>query len=182
MFRPWFRCDSFFFYSWHCKGLMMLILCDVLFSSWTLIDKWFDETKSLDDYSADLCLTNTKQMDIESRDAGTSVPSALEHCFSSAQPCKPYEKNGLKTKQTTLLAVLSSSAPNLMQICLWTISFGSYMSVVYFKPLRLLLFLPGRTPFQQDESGVIDLAGGRMAGSMLAYVSVGVYLCEWNFT
>lgn len=57
-----------------------------------------------------------------------------------------------------------------------------YECSVYLKLLRLLLFLPGRTPFQQDESGVIDLAGGRMAGSMLAYVSVGVYLCERNFT
>lgn len=43
-------------------------------------------------------------------------------------------------------------------------------------------FSRGRTPFQQDESGVIDLAGGQMAGSMLAYFSVGVYLCERNFT
>lgn len=50
------------------------------------------------------------------------------------------------------------------------------MSVVYLKLVSLLLFLPGRTPFQQDESGVIDLAGGRMAGSMFAYFSVGVRL------
>lgn len=56
------------------------------------------------------------------------------------------------------------------------------MSVVYLKPVCLLLFLSGRTPFQQDESGVIDLAGGRTAGSMLAYFCVGVYLCERNFT
>lgn len=56
------------------------------------------------------------------------------------------------------------------------------MSVVYLRLVRLLLFLPGRTPFQQDESGVMDLAGGWMACSMLAYFSVGVYLCERNFT
>lgn len=56
------------------------------------------------------------------------------------------------------------------------------MRLVYLKLVRLLLFLPGRTPFQQDESGVMDLAGGWMAGSMLAYFSVGVYLCERNFT
>ncbi len=56
------------------------------------------------------------------------------------------------------------------------------MSVVYLKLVRLLLFSPGRTPFQQDESGVIDLAGGRMSGGMLAYFSVGVFLCERNFT
>ncbi len=46
------------------------------------------------------------------------------------------------------------------------------MSVVYCKLVRLLLFLSGRTPFQQDESGVIDLAGGRMSGGVFAYFSV----------
>lgn len=56
------------------------------------------------------------------------------------------------------------------------------MSIEYLKLVRLLLFLPGRTPFQQDESGVIDLAGGWMEGSKLTYFSVGVYLCERNFT
>lgn len=71
---------------------------------------------------------------------------------------------------------------DVMQICLRTIRSGWYMSVVYSKLVRLLLFLPGRTPFRQDESGVIDLAGGRTAGSVLAYSSLGVYLCERNLT
>lgn len=56
------------------------------------------------------------------------------------------------------------------------------MSMVYLRLVRLLLFSPGRTPFQQDETGVMDLAGGWIAGSMLAYFSIGVYLCERNFT
>lgn len=56
------------------------------------------------------------------------------------------------------------------------------MSVVYLKPVHLLLFLPGRPLFQQDKSGVIDLAGGWMAGCMLAYFSFGVRVCERNFT
>lgn len=50
------------------------------------------------------------------------------------------------------------------------------MNVVYLKLVRLLLFLPGRTQFRQDESGVMDLAGGWIAGKLLAYFSVGVYL------
>lgn len=30
------------------------------------------------------------------------------HCFSSAHPCRPYEKNERKTKQTTLVVVFSA--------------------------------------------------------------------------
>lgn len=56
------------------------------------------------------------------------------------------------------------------------------MRAVYLTLVRVLLLLPGRTPFQQDESGVIDLAGGRKAGSVFAYFRAGVYLCEQNFT
>lgn len=51
---------------------------------------------------------------------------------------------------------------------------------MYVKLLRLQLFVPGRAPFQQDESVVIDLAGGRMAGSQACLLCVGVYLCVRN--
>lgn len=67
--------------------------------------------------------------------------------------------------------------PCRIQIHLRTIHFGWVQCV--WRP-RLLLFLPGGTPFQQDESGVIDFAGGRMAGSPLAYLCVGVYQCGGN--
>lgn len=54
------------------------------------------------------------------------------------------------------------------------------MSVRHWKPVCLPLFLPGRTPFQQEKSGVMDLAGGWMAGGARVYSSaVGVCLCEF---
>lgn len=123
-------------------------------------------------YSADLCLMSAEQMDAEKR---SCCDVSWEHkCIVFQAPLHAdLMKSALaRQQQAHLVAVFSSSSPDPMQVCCWTISFGCYMSAVYLKLVRLLLFLPGRTPFQQDESGVMDLAGGWMAGSMLTYFSV----------
>lgn len=87
----------------------------------------------------------------------------------------PWKERQARQNKPLKWLCFSSSSPDLMQICLWTMSFGWRVSSACLKLVRLLLLPPGRTPFQQDESGVIDLAGGWMAGSMLTYCSVSAW-------
>lgn len=105
------------------------------------------------------------------------------HCFPSAQPFKPCEKNREqdKTNHFSGCIVHPASLISCKYVCEQYV-FGLYVSVVYLKLAHLLLFLLGTTLFQQDEKGVIDLAGGWMAGSMLAHFSFRVCLCERHFT
>lgn len=63
------------FYVWYCEALMMLILCDVLFCSWTLMNEWFDQTECRWLLYCTPMSHKQNKMDVGYRDRATSVPT-----------------------------------------------------------------------------------------------------------